>query len=309
MSTVLLIACAGMITGFFILIGLKPLEFTDGIFKLLLGKPKSLKDEIKESTKQRKVSYLRSEVAQAQNVLALTGRSKKFPMVCAMSLLFFTGGASVAIMLNNFFLVPVLAAGCMLLPFWYVKLMEHNYKKDVSAELETALSIITSAYLRSEDLLTAVEENLSHLNPPVKTVFADFLTRVRLIDPDTEAAIEIMSARIDNEVFREWCGAMAACLRDRSLKTTLTPIVGKLSDMRMVNAELDYLVFEPRKEFITMILLVLGNIPLMYLLNKSWYDTMMHTAYGKVILAITAAVIFISTARVLKLTKPIEYKR
>jgi tight adherence protein B len=102
---------------------------------------------------------------------------------------------------------------------------------------------------------------------------------------------------------------MAACQYDRSLKTTLTPIVGKLSDMRIVNSELEYLVFEPRKEFIIMALLVVGNIPLMYFLNKSWYGTLMHTAVGQIVLAVCAATIFISTAFVIKLTKPIEYRR
>ena len=38
--------------------------------------------------------------------------------------------------------------------------------KVIAAELETALSIITTAYLRNEDILTAVEENLPYLNPP-----------------------------------------------------------------------------------------------------------------------------------------------
>ena len=92
-------------------------------------------------------------------------------------------------------------------------------------------------------------------------------------------------------------------------KTTLTPIVSKLSDMRIVNGELEYLVFEPRKEFIIMAFFVIGNIPLMYLLNKSWYDTLMHTPLGQIILAISAALIFISTACVIRLTKPIEYRR
>lgn len=102
---------------------------------------------------------------------------------------------------------------------------------------------------------------------------------------------------------------MTACLHDRSLKTTLTPIVSKLSDMRNVNAELEYLITEPRKEFIIMVIFVLGNIPLMYMLNKDWYELLMHTPLGQIILAITAAVIFVSTAIVIKLTKPIEYRR
>lgn len=46
--------------------------------------------------------------------------------------------------------------------------------------------------------------------------------------------------------------------------------------MRIVNAELEYLVVEPRKEFITMVVLAVGNIPLLYFLNPSWYDTLMH---------------------------------
>lgn len=114
---------------------------------------------------------------------------------------------------------------------------------------------------------------------------------------------------LENEVFREWCDAIAACRYDRNLKTTLTPIVSKLSDMRIVNAELEYMVFEPRKEFIIMVILVIGNIPIMYFLNRSWYETLMHTAIEQFVLAVCAAAIFISTAFVIRLTKPIEYRR
>lgn len=118
-----------------------------------------------------------------------------------------------------------------------------------------------------------------------------------------------MKPKIENEVFHEWCDAIAACQYDRSLKTTLTPIVSKLSDMRIVNADLEYLVSEPRKEFIIMAMMVAGNIPVMYFLNKSWYHTLMHTVVGQIILAVCAAAIFISAARVIRLTRPIEYRR
>ena len=154
----------------------------------------------------------------------------------------------------------------------------------------------------------SVEENLEYLNPPVKTVFADFVSRIRLIDPDLEAALEELKGKIENDVFMEWVDALKSCLYDRSLKTTLTPIVAKLSDMRIVNAELEYLVFEPRKEFITMVVLAVGNIPLLYFLNQSWYDTLMHTIPGQIMLAVTGTIIFVSTACVIKLTKPIEYR-
>ncbi len=309
MSTILLIACIGMITGLFILFGISPMEFTENIFKKLISKPKSIKDEINETTKRKKVSFLRREIMEVQEILKVTGREKRFPMLCAFSLLLFAMGGSIAIMLGNFFLVPVMAIGFMFLPFWYIRLTQSYFKRDIAAELETALSIITTAYLRNEDILTAVEENMNYLNPPVLSVFKGFVSRIKLINPDIIGALQAMKEQIDNAVFREWCDALIACQLDRSLKTTLTPIVSKLSDMRVVNGELENMVFEPRKEFITMVILVIGNIPLLYFLNKDWYHTLMHSALGQIILSICAMAIFISTAFVIKLTQPIEYRR
>lgn len=309
MTTIQLIACVGMIAGFFMLLRLSPMQFTEGVFRRLTSRPKSLRDEINESTRRKKQSVLRREIAEAQNILKLTGREAKFPAVCAMSLLLFVVGASVAVVLGNFFLVPVLAVGMMFLPFWFIRLTAGHYKKNVAAELETALSIITTAYLRNEDIQTAVEENISYLNPPVRNVFAEFLARIELVDPNVDAALRDMGTKIENPVFQEWVAALLLCQHDRGLKTTLTPIVSKLSDMRIVNGELENLVSDPRKEFITMQVLVVGNIPLLYFLNQDWYHTLMHTPLGQMILAVCAAVIFVSTAFVIKLTQPIEYRR
>lgn len=309
MSTILLIACIGMITGFFIIFGISPMEFTENIFKKFMSKPRSIKDEINETTKRKKVSFLRREIMEVQEILKVTGREKKFPMLCALSLLLFAIGGSIAIMLGNFFLVPVMAIGFMFLPFWYIRLTQNYFKRDIAAELETALSIITTAYLRNENILTAVEENMNYLNPPVLSVFKAFVLRIKLINPDVMGALHAMKEQIDNAVFREWCDALITCQLDRSLKTTLTPIVNKLSDMRVVNGELENMVFEPRKEFITMVILVIGNIPLLYFLNKDWYHTLMHSALGQMILSICAMAIFISIAFVIKLTRPIEYRR
>jgi Flp pilus assembly protein TadB len=309
MTAILLIACIGMIAGAFLLFNISPLQFTDGLFGFLTRKSRNIRSEINEAARRKKMSFFRREITEVQEILKITGRSSRFSLVCAASLLCFAVGACLAILLGNVFLVPVMAVGMMFIPFWYIRLTATHYKKSIAAELETALSIITTAYLRNEDIVTAVEESIPYLNPPVRSVFAGFLAQVKLISPDIDEALHAMKPKIENEVFREWCDAIAACQYDRSLKTTLTPIVSKLSDMRIVNAELEYLVFEPRKEFIIMVLLVIGNVPIMYLLNKDWYHTLMYTAVGQIILAVCAAAIFISTAFVIRLTKPIEYRR
>lgn len=303
------LACAGLVTGLFLLLNLNISEFTEGLFDSFIHPRQGIREKIRESTGKRKKGILRREILEAQEVLELTGRGERFSMVCAVSLILFLIGAVLAGLLGSLLLAPVLASGFLFLPFWYVKLTAHHYKRDVSAELETALSVITTAYLRTEDIVTAVEENISYLNPPVSEVFGAFLMQVRMVDPDIDAALHTMKRRIDNEVFGEWCDALSDCQRDRSLKTTLVPIVSKLSDMRNVNAELEYLIAEPRKEFLIMVIFVVGNIPLMYLLNKEWYGVLMHTCPGAGHLAGTAAAIFISAGFVVKLTRPIEYRR
>ena len=64
---------------------------------------------------------------------------------------------------------------------------------------------------------------------------------------------------------------MIACQDDRTLMDTLLPIVGKLTDVRIVNGDLKTLLYEPRKEYWMMVAMLIGNIPLLYLLNGDWF--------------------------------------
>lgn len=309
MTAILIVACVGLTAGFFMLFGISPMEFTEGIFSRILAKPNSIKSQINEATRRKKPNLLRREITEAQEILRLTNRTQMFGILCACSLGLAAAGICISAAIGNLFLAPVLAIGLMFVPFWYVKTTATNYKKAISSELETALSIITTAYLRNEDIITSIEENVHYLNAPVKSVFENFISRIKLSNPDLTAAILDMKQHIDNEVFHEWCDSLILCQNDRSLKSTLTPIVNKLSDMRVVNADLEYMVTGPRREFITMALLVIGNIPLLYMLNKAWYNSLMNTIPGQIILATSAVGIFVATAIVIKLTKPIEYKR
>ena len=298
MNFILLLACFGLITGLFVLLKISPMDMTQNIFKQLSEKPQTLKESLNESTNRKKQSYIKREIAETKAILE-----------SALSMLLFVIGGSIAIAIGNWFLAPVLAIGFMFLPFWYVKLTQVHFKKDISSELETALSIITTGYLRTENIVTAIEENVAYLNPPVLSIFKEFLYRIKMVNPDIVAGLQNMKTKIDNPVFREWVDAIILCQQDRSLKSTLIPITAKLSDMRIVNAELETLVTAPRQEFITMVALVIGNIPLLYFLNKDWYGTLMYTPVGQLILAVCGVAIFVSTAFVIKLTQPIEYRR
>jgi len=308
-TTLLVVAFIGLIAGCFLMFSISPFEIIDNLSKLFRGRKKTLARQIKEATSNKKLKGIRKTIHETKEILAVTGKQDLFGKLTVTSIILFIIGATLSLMMGNFFMKPVLAVGLSLLPFWYVLFTANFYKKQLNAELETSLSIITTSYLRSENFILAVEENVEYLNPPVGDVFKSFLAQTNLINADIELALENIKYKIANDVYREWIDAVIACQDDKTLKTTLTPIISKLSDMRIVSSELDIMLYEPMKEFITMAMLLVGNIPLVYFLNKSWFDTLMNTAVGKGVLAISAAVLFVSLAAVIRLTRPIEYKR
>ena len=136
MTMIQLIACIGMIAGLFMVLHVSPRELSDSLFSRLTAAPGSIRADINETTRRKKAGFLRREITEAQTVLAASGRADRFPMVCFTSLLCFALGACIAIAAGNAFLVPVLAVGLMLTPFWYVKLTAGRFKKDVAAELK-----------------------------------------------------------------------------------------------------------------------------------------------------------------------------
>lgn len=309
MTTLLLVAFIGLVAGGFMMLSLSPFEFAENIGKLFRNRKKTLARKIKEATSTKKVKGIRKTIIETKEILEVTGKKHLFGTLTVFSIILFIVGTLFALAMNNMLMIPVMAVGFAMLPFWYVMFTANFYRKQLNAELETALSIVTTSYLRSENFILAVEENVAYLNPPVCDVFKLFLAQTNLINADLRLALENIKYKIANEVYREWIDAVIACQDDKSLKTTLTPIISKLSDMRVVSAELDIMLYEPMKEFITMALLLVGNIPLIFFLNRSWFDTLMNTLLGQGVLALSAAALFISLAAVIRLTRPIEYKR
>ena len=305
MLTLRIFAFMALVVGAFRLLDIR---FTD-LFRDFINKPQSIRTQIDEATNRKKKRFIVRQIEEVSEIMRLTDREDKIPVVFIACMVFAIAGTIIASLFDNVFLIPVLGIGMMCLPVWYVKLTASHFKKDISEELETALSVISSAYIRNEDIVTAVEENVHYLNPPIKNVFTDFLVQLKLIDSDVVKAIEGLKTKIDNDVFHEWCDALIQCQSDRNLKSTLTPIVTKLSDVRTVNTELELMLAEPRKEFIIMALLVVATIPILYFLNKDWYEILMHTGIGKIVLAFDFAAIFVCGAFVVKLTKPIEFRR
>jgi len=275
----------------------------------LFNKQQTLKDQALTARGKKKKNRILLELERMRRALQETGKEKQFSIACAAALLLMVAGCVVAIAIDNMFLIPVLAVAFALIPFAYLTKTIAIYETQVRQELETALSIITTSYIRSDNIVSAVQENLSYLKPPIKGIFEGFLAEATIISPDIRQAIHNLKDKVKNSIFEEWCDTLIACQNDRTLKDTLMPVVSKLTDVRLVNNSLKTMLSETRREYWMMVCMVVANIPLLYCINRDWYDALMNTTFGKVVLAICGVVIIITAIRMNKLTKPIEYKR
>ena len=218
-------------------------------------------------------------------------------------------GCVLAVAIDNVFLIPVFALAFALIPFGYAKRTIKYYEDHIQEDLETTLSIITTSYLRNDDIVTAVRENLDYLKPPIKDIFAGFIAENTMISANIKQSIKHLKEKVHNNIFQEWCDTLIACQDDRTLKDTLMPIVAKLTDVRLANGEIKAMLSAARVEYYMMAGMVVGNIPLLYFLNKDWYEALMFSTIGKIVLAVCGMAILVTYIFMLKFTKPIEYRK
>jgi hypothetical protein len=238
-----------MIVGAFLILRISPMDFTQGIFQRLTSAPKSIRSEINESTHRKKKSFLRREIEDAQTILKATGKEARFPMICAVSLLLFAIGAGIAIVMGNFFLVPVMAVG-MMYPFWYVKLTPDTSKRTCPPSWKRRSASLPQP-ISNRRLPDRCGGNIQLSQPAGLRRISELSHPCAKHRPRHGRRYSELRGSFDNEVFREWCDAVLACQYDRGLKTPLHHC-GQALGLRIVCGELENLVFGPRKEFITM---------------------------------------------------------
>lgn len=294
-----------IVNGLFILLSI---NFNDLIRIIDNPRRSTLQDDLDVLLGKPARGFFNRETLEIEQLLKATGRENRFAFVKRMSILLFALGATAALLLNNPFLIPILGAGFAFAPVWYLRSTAASYKKHLNEELETAISVITTSYLRSGDLLKSVRENIPYLNPPVKSHFEAFLTESDMLNANMISTISSLKMRIPNRIYHEWCNTLIQCQSDRSMKNTLSFTVQKFSDVRIIQSELEAIINEPKKEAFTMMFLVIANIPLLYVLNQSWFKTLLFTTPGKFTLAICAALILFSFTRVMQLSRPVDYK-
>lgn len=270
------------------------------------AKQPTLKNELERLSGGKKANYFVRTKNEAVQALTQTGQSGKLTGVFRFSVLLGAFGVLFSFAIGNLLLAPVLGLGLYFIPLWSTRFAVHRYNKYISDELATSLSMITNSYMRSNDLLSAVEENLPNIDGEVGDVFAAFVNNVTRVSPSIAAAIDTMKGSIDNKLFHSWCDLVTLCQEDYTIKGTLPSVISKFSDHKALMLENETNMLLPLKEAVTMILIVVGSVPLLYMINADWFAYLIHTFIGQVSLTATAIVSLVTTNKAIELSGSIE---
>ena len=303
-----IIAAFLLIIGIACCFGLSPTQITSDVMELISPKD-SIRTRARNVRRGRGADKTYRALLDLQNALKTMGKGGQFAFVMTSALLLMAAGIILSMMLENLFILPVLAIAGVMVPFVYASNLVTQYKKRVQEELETALSIISLSYCRTDDIVGAVRDNVDNIRPPLQEIFHEFVVDATAVDSNIKRALFRLKDKIANDIFNEWCDTAIRCQDDRLLKDTLMPIVNKFTDVRLVNEELATMIAETKVEYWSMVMMVVAVIPILYFLNKDWYNTLMDTTVGKIMLTICAITIMVTYLFLRRFTKPIEYKR
>lgn len=233
---------------------------------------------------------------------------KKFlAMVLASAAGGFTAGM---LLFGSAGLAAVMAVSMLPAPYFYLTVKSSAAAREEIEGLENTMSIITNAYAGCDDIIKAVEAYVEEKNRyvpvhlKVPTPFDEFITEIRLVNPNVEHGLYRLSAKIKNRYFNEWIKTLSLCHRDRRLKFALFPIIKAMNDAKSMQVESDGMMVRVWRDYLMTAGLMLSIIPMMRFANAEWFYLLTQTPIGRLLIILMMVTALATAFYVMKTTKP-----
>lgn len=293
-----------LIAGLFMLAGIRSSDVSGWIMKPFKRRQERRR-KIRRITGRRK-GRIAETVDSAKEMLNASGMSGKTSTYKWSAVIMTAVGLMMGLALDNMLAALVLAAGLGCSPLIVIRIRTGDYIRSLNETLESALGTVTNSYIASGDLTGAVSSSLRLLPAPVDAIFRQFYTETQFIDSDMVKALRRMRERINNRYWRDWCDVLVQCQQDRQMRFALPGIVSRLGEMRRVQIEVDTTIRKQISDYIIIVLIVLGAIPLMGSMMPDWFEMLTTTLAGKITLAVVLAAVLATAVWVSQLYRPVE---
>lgn len=195
-------------------------------------------------------------------------------------------------------------------PYFYLTVKSSAAAREEIEGLENTMSIITNAYAGCDDIIKAVELYVEEKNRyvpvhlRVPTPFDEFVTEIRLVNPNVEHGLYRLSAKIKNRYFTEWVKTLILCHKDRRLKFALFPIIKAMNDAKSMQIESDGMMVQVWRDYLMTAGLMFSVIPMMRFSNAEWFSILTKTTIGRLLIVLMLLTALGTAFYVMKVTKP-----
>ena len=138
------------------------------------------------------------------------------------------------------------------------------------------------------------------------TPFDEFVSEIKLINPNIEHGLYRLSAKINNRYFAEWIKMLILCNRDRRLKFALFPIIKAMNDAKSMQIESDSMMARVWRDYLMTVGMMFSIIPLMRFSNAEWFAILTETSIGKALILGMLVTALATAFYVMKITKPVN---
>ncbi|MDD4495691.1 MAG: hypothetical protein PHV32_15365 [Eubacteriales bacterium] len=195
-------------------------------------------------------------------------------------------------------------------PYFYLTVKSSTAAREEIEGLENTMSIITNAYAGNDDIIKAVELYIEeknryipvHLRTP--SPFDEFVSEIRLVNPNIEHGLYRLSAKVKNRYFNEWVKTLILCYNDRRLKFALFPVIKAMNDAKSMQIESDGMMVRVWRDYLMTAGLMFSIIPMMRFSNAQWFYLLTNTTIGKLLITLMLLTALGTAFFVMKVTKP-----
>ncbi|MCL6458232.1 MAG: hypothetical protein K6T85_09520 [Gorillibacterium sp.] len=233
---------------------------------------------------------------------------KKFIIMVLVSA---AGGFVTGILLFGSTGLAAVMASCVLpAPYFYLVVKSSTAAREEIEGLENSMSIITNAYAGNDDIIKAMELYVEEKNRyipvhlRIPSPFDEFVSEIRLLNPNVEHGLYRLSAKIKNRYFSEWTKTLILCHQDRRLKFALFPIIKAMNDAKSMQVESDGMMVRVWRDYLMTAGLMFSIIPLMRFSNAEWFFLLTQTGIGKLLIILMLLTALGTAFYVLRATKP-----
>ncbi len=206
---------------------------------------------------------------------------------------------------KNYLLAVLIPIGMIYLAYHVLLFNYYSYLTTINKDLNFALSMITSHYVKNHDLIKSIRDNLHRIPKSIREVFAEFLVRADVIDSDLVKGVDKLKEGINNYYFYRWCNVVVQCVDDRDYIKVLPAVVSEMTDAQKSINNFEIYRDKFYKEHFQLVLIAALTPFVMRLAFYEMYYYLTSTIMGQLLIAVNYFILMISTSQVIIINKPI----